>query len=133
MIRVLLSAPLCLHIRLSSRFTCWPEIWIVPVVDRLLVKHDFDMLVSFFANLVDINQRSVSFFKGRQSDYMGMDDPQLEALNAAVAPHVGAGAAARRSVPTSTAPGGAARVGECEHVSLFPGVSDRHREELSVL
>src|SRR5467141_4109611 len=30
MIRVLLSAPLCLHIRLSSRFTCWPEIWIVP-------------------------------------------------------------------------------------------------------
>jgi hypothetical protein len=31
MIRVLLSAPLCLHIRLSSRFTCWPEIWIVPV------------------------------------------------------------------------------------------------------
>src|SRR5262245_64949508 len=50
------------------------------VVDRLLVKHDFDMLVSFFSNLVDINQRSVSFFKGRQSDYMGMDDPQLEAL-----------------------------------------------------
>src|SRR5216684_8190546 len=39
------------------------------VVDRLLVKHDFDMLVSSFANLVDINQRSVSFFKGRQSDY----------------------------------------------------------------
>jgi hypothetical protein len=31
MIRVLLSAPLCLHIRLSSRFTCWPDIWIVPV------------------------------------------------------------------------------------------------------
>ena len=48
------------------------------VVDRLLVKHDFDMLVSFFANLVDINQRSVSFFKGRQSDYMGIDDPKLE-------------------------------------------------------
>jgi peptide/nickel transport system substrate-binding protein len=48
------------------------------VVDRLLVKHDFDMLVSSFANLVDINQRSVSFFKGRQSDYMGIDDSQLE-------------------------------------------------------
>src|SRR5262249_53546849 len=31
MIRVLLSAPLCLHIRLSSRFTCWPDIWIVPI------------------------------------------------------------------------------------------------------
>ena len=30
MIRVLLSAPLCLHIRFSSRFTCWPEMWIVP-------------------------------------------------------------------------------------------------------
>jgi hypothetical protein len=30
MIRVLLSAPLCLHIRFSSHFTCWPEIWIVP-------------------------------------------------------------------------------------------------------
>src|SRR6266849_2914431 len=50
------------------------------VVDRLLVKHDFDMLVSFFANLVDINQRSVSLFKGRQSDYMGIDDPPLEAM-----------------------------------------------------
>ena len=37
MIRVLLSAPLCLHIRLSSRFTCWPEIWIVPVSARFLV------------------------------------------------------------------------------------------------
>src|SRR6266571_6434584 len=48
------------------------------VVDRLLVKHDFDMAVSSFASLMDINQRSVSFFKGRQSDYMGIDDPQLE-------------------------------------------------------
>jgi hypothetical protein len=36
MIRVLLSAPLCLHIRLSSRFTCWPEIWIVPRVFFLM-------------------------------------------------------------------------------------------------
>src|SRR2546427_284691 len=50
------------------------------VVDRLLVKHDFDMLLSFFSNLVDINQSPVSFFKSRQSDYMGMDDPQLEAM-----------------------------------------------------
>ncbi len=31
MIRVLLSAPLCLHIRLSSRFPCWPEMWVVPL------------------------------------------------------------------------------------------------------
>ena len=50
------------------------------VVDRVLVRHDFDMVVSFWANLVDINQRSVSFFKGRQSDYMGIDDPLLEDL-----------------------------------------------------
>jgi ABC-type transport system substrate-binding protein len=49
-------------------------------VDRLLVKHDFEMAVSQFANLVDINQRSVSFFKGQQSDYMGINDPQLEDL-----------------------------------------------------
>jgi ABC-type transport system substrate-binding protein len=48
------------------------------VVDRLLVKHDFEMLISNFANLIDINQRSVSFFKGHQSDYMGIDDPKLE-------------------------------------------------------
>jgi ABC-type transport system substrate-binding protein len=50
------------------------------VVDRVLVKHDFEMVVSNWANLVDINMRSVSFFKGRQSDYMGIDDPKLEAM-----------------------------------------------------
>jgi ABC-type transport system substrate-binding protein len=50
------------------------------VVDRVLVKHDFEMLVSNWANLVDINMRSVSFFKGQQSDYMGIDDPKLEDL-----------------------------------------------------
>jgi len=49
-------------------------------VERVLVKHDFEMQVAPWANLVDINQRSVSFFKGRQSDYMGIDDPQLEDL-----------------------------------------------------
>ena len=32
MIQVLLSALLCLHIRLSSHFTCRPEIWIVPLL-----------------------------------------------------------------------------------------------------
>jgi hypothetical protein len=37
MIRVLLSAPLCLHIRLSSRFPCWPEMWIVPHAARFRV------------------------------------------------------------------------------------------------
>jgi hypothetical protein len=30
MTRLLLSAPLCPYIQLSSRFTCGPEIWIVP-------------------------------------------------------------------------------------------------------
>ena len=50
------------------------------VVDRVLVKHDFEMVVSNWANLVDINMRSVSFFKGQQSDYMGIDDPKLEEL-----------------------------------------------------
>src|SRR5215510_8138114 len=47
-------------------------------VDRVLVKHDFEMHVSSWGSLVDINMRSVSFFKGRQSDYMGIDDPKLE-------------------------------------------------------
>ena len=32
MTRLLLSAPLCPYIQLSSRFTCGPEIWIVPCV-----------------------------------------------------------------------------------------------------
>jgi ABC-type transport system substrate-binding protein len=49
-------------------------------VDRVLVKHDFEMVVSSWANLLDINQRSVSFFKGKQSDYMGLDDPTLEEM-----------------------------------------------------
>lgn len=48
-------------------------------VDRVLVKHEFDMYVSGFGSLIDINMRSVSFFKGMQSDYMGIDDPQVEA------------------------------------------------------
>jgi peptide/nickel transport system substrate-binding protein len=49
-------------------------------VDRVLVKHDFDMTVTSFANLLDINQRSVSFFKGQQSDYVGINDPKLEEM-----------------------------------------------------
>ncbi len=47
-------------------------------VDRVLVKHDFEMTVSGWGTLADINMRSVSFFKGQQSDYMGIDDPKLE-------------------------------------------------------
>src|SRR5437867_171920 len=48
--------------------------------ERVLVKHDFEMNVSTFGTLADINQRSVSFFKGHQSDYLGMDDPKLEEM-----------------------------------------------------
>jgi ABC-type transport system substrate-binding protein len=38
------------------------------------------MIVSSWGSLLDINMRSVSFFKGQQSDYMGIDDPTLEAM-----------------------------------------------------
>jgi ABC-type transport system substrate-binding protein len=38
------------------------------------------MVVSNWGTLLDINMRSVSFFKGMQSDYMGIDDPPLEAM-----------------------------------------------------
>lgn len=50
------------------------------VIERVLVKKDFEMVVSSWGSLLDINMRSVSFFKGRQSDYMGMDDAALEAM-----------------------------------------------------
>jgi ABC-type transport system substrate-binding protein len=38
------------------------------------------MAVSNFANLNDINQRSVSFFHGAQSDYVGINERTLEAM-----------------------------------------------------
>ena len=50
------------------------------VIDRFVVKHDFDMTINSFADLLDINMRSVSFFKGAQADYLGMDDPKLEEM-----------------------------------------------------
>ena len=49
-------------------------------VDRVLVAHDFEMVVSNWARLLDINMRSVSFFKGGASNYTGIDDPKLEAM-----------------------------------------------------
>jgi ABC-type transport system substrate-binding protein len=49
-------------------------------VNLLLVKHEYDMAVSNWGSLLDINMRSVSFFKGMQSDYMGINDPQLEEM-----------------------------------------------------
>jgi ABC-type transport system substrate-binding protein len=36
--------------------------------------------VSNWARLLDINMRSVSFFKGGPSNYTGVDDPTLEAM-----------------------------------------------------
>jgi ABC-type transport system substrate-binding protein len=49
-------------------------------VERILVNHDFEMAVSNWANVLDINMRSVSFFKDGASNYMGIDDPKLEAM-----------------------------------------------------
>jgi ABC-type transport system substrate-binding protein len=49
-------------------------------VERVLVQHDFEMVVSNWARLLDINMRSVSFFKGGASNYTGINDPQLEAM-----------------------------------------------------
>jgi ABC-type transport system substrate-binding protein len=48
------------------------------VVDRLLVKHDFAMLGRALPTWWTSTSAPVSFFKGRQSDYMGIDDPPLE-------------------------------------------------------
>jgi peptide/nickel transport system substrate-binding protein len=49
-------------------------------VERVLVAHDFEMVVSNWARLLDINMRSVSFIKGGASNYTGIDDPKLEAM-----------------------------------------------------
>jgi peptide/nickel transport system substrate-binding protein len=49
-------------------------------VERVLVGHDFEMVVSNWARLLDINMRSVSFFKGGASNYTGINDPKLEAM-----------------------------------------------------
>ncbi len=49
-------------------------------VERVLANHDFDMVVSNWARLLDINMRSVSFFKGGASNYTGIDDAKLEAM-----------------------------------------------------
>src|SRR5882672_12505616 len=54
MIPGLLSAPLCLHIWLSSRFPCWPEIWIVPVVHPLLCGLQRRLEVLAFALLMPV-------------------------------------------------------------------------------
>jgi len=50
------------------------------LIDRFTVKHEYDMMVSNFGSLLDINMRSVSFFHGAQSDYVGINDPQVEKM-----------------------------------------------------
>ena len=49
-------------------------------LDRFNNKYDYQMAMEDFGALVDINQRSVSFFKGVKSNYGGMNSPEIEAL-----------------------------------------------------
>jgi peptide/nickel transport system substrate-binding protein len=49
-------------------------------LDRFLNKYEYQMAMEDFGALVDINQRSVSFFKGVRSNYGGMDSPEIEEL-----------------------------------------------------
>jgi peptide/nickel transport system substrate-binding protein len=49
-------------------------------LDRFSNKYDYQMAMEDFGALVDINQRSVSFFKGVRSNYGGMDSPEIEDL-----------------------------------------------------
>ncbi len=48
-------------------------------LDRFSNKYEYQMAMEDFGALVDINQRSVSFFKGVRSNYGGMDSPEIEA------------------------------------------------------
>ena len=50
------------------------------LIDLFVVKHEFEMMVSNFGSLLDINMGSVSFFHGASADFVGMNDPTLEAL-----------------------------------------------------
>lgn len=49
-------------------------------LDRFLRKYDYQMALEDFGALLDINQRSVSFFRGAKSNYMGVESPELEDL-----------------------------------------------------
>jgi peptide/nickel transport system substrate-binding protein len=51
-------------------------------IDKFL-KHDFQMGMEDFGALVDINQRSVSFFRGAKSNYGGLNSPEIEDLTMA--------------------------------------------------
>jgi peptide/nickel transport system substrate-binding protein len=49
-------------------------------LDRFLREYNYQMALEDFGALLDINQRSVSFFRGAKSNYMGVESPELEAL-----------------------------------------------------
>jgi ABC-type transport system substrate-binding protein len=49
-------------------------------LDRFSNKYEYQMAMEDFGALVDINQRSVSFFKDVRSNYGGMNSPEIEAL-----------------------------------------------------
>ncbi|HYY16672.1 MAG TPA: ABC transporter substrate-binding protein [Gammaproteobacteria bacterium] len=43
-------------------------------LDRVIRRYEFEQTIEDFAGLLDINQRSVSFFPGAPSDYVGLTD-----------------------------------------------------------
>ena len=49
------------------------------MIDKFL-SYNYQMAMEDFGALVDINQRSVSFFKGVKSNYGGLDSPEIEDL-----------------------------------------------------
>ena len=49
-------------------------------LDRFLRQYDYQMAMEDFGALVDINQRSVSFFRGAKSNYGGLESPEIEDL-----------------------------------------------------
>jgi peptide/nickel transport system substrate-binding protein len=49
------------------------------MIDKFL-SYNYQMAIEDFGALVDINQRSVSFFRGAKSNYGGMDSPEIEDL-----------------------------------------------------
>jgi hypothetical protein len=48
-------------------------------IDQFLSYH-YQMIMEDFGALVGINQRSVSFFRGAQSNYSGLESPEIEEL-----------------------------------------------------
>jgi peptide/nickel transport system substrate-binding protein len=49
-------------------------------LDRFNIKYDYQMAMEDFGALVDINQRSVSFFRDAKSNYGGLESPEIEDL-----------------------------------------------------